>query len=231
MTGPPEAVPTLTFGPSNNWLEFSKRMALAAGDRFGRLGDFIEQGSYFVPTLPSPDMTIVDSIMRDEVLKSEYRERTKIMVKLDTEKPMLFAFIVSKLSHDSEDELKRHPNYSTFNTTKDPLQLWKALEQLHLVTTVSKNAAYVLRQTENDFMTCSQSEHESITRFKERFELKLKAYNAALGPSNHISDERAAMVFLDKLHRTPYGQFYANEANIINADASPQDDRGGVSEG
>jgi len=68
-------------------------------------------------------MTIVDSIMRDEVLNSEYRERAKIMVKLDTEKPMLFAFIISKLSHDSEDELKRHPNYSTLNITKDPLQL------------------------------------------------------------------------------------------------------------
>ena len=28
------------------------------------------------------------------------------------------------------------------------------------------------------------------------------------------------MVFLDNLHRTPYGQFYANEINIINADAT-----------
>ena len=26
------------------------------------------------------------------------------------------------------------------------------------------------------------------------------------------------MVFLDKLNRTPYGQFYANETNIVNAD-------------
>ena len=28
------------------------------------------------------------------------------------------------------------------------------------------------------------------------------------------------MVFLDKLNRTPYGQFYANETNIINADST-----------
>jgi len=67
-------------------------------------------------------------------------------------------------------------------------------------------------------MTCTQGEHESITKLKERFELKLKAYNAAQGANNHLSDERAAMVFLDKLNRTPYGQFYANETNIINAD-------------
>ena len=28
------------------------------------------------------------------------------------------------------------------------------------------------------------------------------------------------VVFLDNLHRTPYGQFYANEINIINSDAT-----------
>jgi len=72
-----EAVPTLIFGPSNNWLEFSKKMALAAGYSYGRLGDFIEQGAYYIPPLPTPDMTIVDSAMRDEVLKSDYRERSK----------------------------------------------------------------------------------------------------------------------------------------------------------
>jgi len=88
---------------------------------------------------------------------------------------MLYAFITSKLSLDSEDELKRHNDYVTFNSTKDPLQLWNALEKLHLVTTVSKNAAFVLRHAEKDFMTCNQGEYESITKFKERFEVKLKA--------------------------------------------------------
>jgi len=145
-------------------------MALAAGFSYGRLGDFIEQGAYYVPPMPTPDMTITDPNMRDEVLKSEYRERAKEMKKMEVEMPMLYAFIVAKLSLDSEDELKRHNDYNTFNISKDQLQLWKALESLHLVTTVSKNAAYILRQAENDFMTCNQGEHESITKFKERFE-------------------------------------------------------------
>ena len=161
---PQEAVPTLTFGPSNNWIEFAKRMALAAGDRFGRLGDIIEQRTYSNIPLPTPDMSIVDSVMRDEVLKSDYRERSKIIIKMDTEKPMLYSFIVSKLSADSEDELKRHKDDAAFNTSKDPLQLWLALEQLHLVTTVSKNADFVLRQAEKDFMNRTQGEYESITK-------------------------------------------------------------------
>jgi len=136
---PQEAVPTLTFGPSNNWIDFTKKMKIAAGDRFGRLGDFITQGVHYVPPLPVPDMSIVDSVMRDEVLKADYRERAKTINKLNTEKPMLYVFITSKLSAESEDELKRHPSYRTIDDDKDPLNLWKALESLHLITIVSKN--------------------------------------------------------------------------------------------
>jgi len=195
-------------------------MVIAAGDRFGRLGDFIKSGAYYTPPLPTPDMTILDSTMRDEVLKADFRERAKTINKLNTEKPQLYAFIMSKLSVESEDELKRHQSYSTFDDDKDPLGLWKALEQLHLVTTVSKNAAVVLQQAENDYMACHQGEFETITTFKERFDNKLKAYNNALGPSNTIPEPRAAMAFLSKLHKSQYGQFYAHEINIINADAT-----------
>jgi len=215
-----EAVPTLTFDPSNNWIVFSKRMALAVGDRFGRLADIVDHGAYYVPPLPAPDMTIVDSAMRDEVLKSDYRERSKLIIKQEADKPMLYAFILTKLSLESEDEVKRHPNYNNFHFTKDPLELWKALLQLHLTNTISKNADFVLQAAENDYMTCNQGEFESLTKFKERFDIKLKASINALDPTLQVSDKRAAMAFLKKLHRTPYGQFYANKINIINTDAT-----------
>jgi len=64
---------------------------------------------------------------------------------------MLYSFILSKISVESEDELKRHTNYTTFNVEKDPLELWKALEELHRTTTVSKNADFFLLQCENDY--------------------------------------------------------------------------------
>jgi len=38
--------------------------------------------------------------------------------KLEIEKPMLYAFIISKLSLDSEDELKRHNSYTVFKYPK-----------------------------------------------------------------------------------------------------------------
>ena len=44
--------------------------------------------------------------MRDEVLKSDYRERSKLLIKQDADKPMVYAFIFSKLSLESEDEVK-----------------------------------------------------------------------------------------------------------------------------
>jgi len=81
-------------------------MALAVGDRFGRLSEIIIKGAYYVPPLPAPDMTIMDSTMRNEVLKSDYRERSKLLIKQDADKPMVYAFIFSKLSLESEDEVK-----------------------------------------------------------------------------------------------------------------------------
>jgi len=133
---------------------------------------------------------------------------------------MLYAFILTKLSLESEDEVKRHPSYNNFHVTKDPLELWKALLQLNLTNTVSKNANFVLQMAENDYMTCNQGEFESITKFKEKFDIKLKAYIYALDPTSQVSYKRAVMAFLNKLHRTPYGQFYANKINIINTDAT-----------
>jgi len=195
-------------------------MALAVGDRFGRLADIMDHGAYHVPpSLPVPDMSIFNSTMRDEVLKSDYRERAKLLIKQEADKSMLYAFISSKLSLESEDEVKRHPNYNNFHVTKNPLELWKALLQLHLTNTVSKNVDFVLQMAENDYMSCNQGEFESITKFK-RFDIKVKAYNNALDPTLQVSDKRAAIAFLNKLHRTPYGQFYANKINIINTDAT-----------
>ena len=68
------------------------------------------------------------------------------------------------------------------------------------------------------YLSCTQGDHETIVKFKERFDYKLKAYNASLDPTVQVSDKRAAMAFLNKLNRTQYGQLYANEVNAINKD-------------
>jgi len=67
-------------------------------------------------------------------------------------------------------------------------------------------------------MSLKQGEFETITKFKERFDNKLKAYNATLDPTAKVSEPRAAMAFLSKLNKLQYGQFYAHMINIINAD-------------
>ena len=69
-------------------------------------------------------------------------------------------------------------------------------------------------------MTCTQGEFETITKFKERFENKLKAYKAALGETSTIPESRSAMAFLSKLSKVQYGQYYAFKINDINANPS-----------
>ena len=50
-----DSVPTLTYGPNNNWVDFRKKMIIASGHLYGKLGSentsrpiFIEDS---VPTL------------------------------------------------------------------------------------------------------------------------------------------------------------------------------------
>ena len=123
---PQEAVPVLHYGPTNNWTDFSKKMRLAVGDRFGKLSQVIENKTYYIPPMPTPDENIKDSKCRDIVLETDWKERAKELAKLNSQKPMLYAFILSKLSVESEDEYKRHDNYKAINDAEDPLELRKA---------------------------------------------------------------------------------------------------------
>ena len=49
-----EAVPILRYGPSNNWVEFKKKMSLAAGENYGDLGKLIDDEVYYEPPPVDP---------------------------------------------------------------------------------------------------------------------------------------------------------------------------------
>jgi len=146
-----EAIPILKYGPGNNWIEFKKRMAIAATEKYRNLGRIIEQEVYYVPPEIAFDPTTLDpaidpfGINKAAVLE-QVKERLKQIDRMREDRPSLYAFIMSKLSRESEDELKRHDNYATFHEEQNPLELWKAIKELHLVTTTSKCASVVKQQ-------------------------------------------------------------------------------------
>jgi len=216
---PEEAVPVLKYGPFNNWIEFKKKLSIAALHKYGRLGGIIDEEEYDVPkpiSFANYDSTTDPHGFIKSEIKETIKERMSIIRKMEQDRPNLYGFMLSKMSAESEDEFKRHKDYTTINEKKDPLDLWLALKELHLVTTISKNSAVILLQSKEDYTKLKMGEYETLTVFKERFDNKLVAYSSASGTTQ--SEQESAMDFLNKLCRTRYGQYFAYKINEINMD-------------
>ena len=217
---PQEAVPTLSFGPNTNWLEFKKRMSISIGDKYGMLNTIIEEGKYYDYPAATRDTSITDQTLQDELYKDALKNRQKTIEKAIQQRPNVYNYIRSKLSVESEDELKRHKDYDVTHKAQDPLELWKALEEIHLTTTVSKKGVVVLQAAQANYMKLVQGDFQTITKFKEEFDGALLAYNRALLTAKQVEEveNMSAMNFLTKLNRAVYGQYYATKINAINAD-------------
>jgi len=217
---PQEAVPTLSFGPNTNWLEFKKRISISIGDKYGMLNSIIEEGNYYDYPAATRDTSITDQTLQDELYKDALKNRQKNVENAILVRPNVYNYIRSKLSVESEDELKRHRDYNTIHKAQDPLELWKALEEIHLTATVSKKGVVVLQAAQAHYMKMAQGDFQSITKFKEEFDGALLAYNRALTLANQAEEDEgmSAMNFLTKLNRSVYGQYYATKINAINAD-------------
>ena len=135
-----DAVPVLTYGPNNNYIEFRKRMAIAASKMYGDLGRIIEDEKYYSPDpLDNTQYNMQDEIEKAICLELN-KERERHINKMTRERPQLYAFILSKLSQTSEDELKRYNleetvgattttyTFQEINESKDPLRLWKSVK-------------------------------------------------------------------------------------------------------
>ena len=227
-----EAVPILRYGPSNNWIDFTKKVSLAACEHYGDLGKLIDDEKYYEPAeIDQKDYGPIDEKsdpygIRKTSLLEAVKSRIKKIDRMKDDRPSLYAFIMSKLSRESEDELKRTTNYYVWSVERDPLQLWLSLKSLHLITTLSKNSAIVRAQAIEDYHNCRMQDFEKLSVFKERFENKLQAYNTAMGitdaKGNSVkeNEEISAMNFLSKLCKLRLGNYYAFKMNQINSDPS-----------
>ena len=107
-------------------------------ERYGDLSRLIETDEYFEPDKPNIDDYDLDN---DEygINVAEYKDALKAYRRaandMKNNRSKLYAMIESKLSVESFDEVKRHEQYETFNGDKDPLELWKAVKEIHLVST------------------------------------------------------------------------------------------------
>jgi Zinc knuckle len=208
-----EAVPLLRCGPGNNFMLFKKRLSVVCMERYGDLGRIIKDEKYYEP--PAVDISKYDSAndLVKELIKDRLKQREVDIASMRRNQTQMYAYIMSKLSKESRDELEREEAFKTHSASKDPLALWKDVKKVHMVSSVSKIDAVVKKTAKDDYMRCLMNEHKSILKFKQKFESKLEIYKAAC--EVQPEDQDIAMDFLYALDQTRYGEFTVNYVNNI----------------
>ena len=130
----------LQFESENNFNVFKDKLVLAALEKFCDLARLVESDLYWDP----PEIDVSDYKEDDDPygfnklkINEHLKEHIKVKAKMEAQKDNLYGFILCKLYSESLDEIKRHPNYGAFNESKDPLELWLAVKQIHRVDTNS----------------------------------------------------------------------------------------------
>jgi len=145
-----------------------------------------------------------------EAVKSRQRE----ILNMKSKRASLYAYILSKISKESLDELKRHEDYETIVSKTDPLDLWKALTAIHQVSTKSKLDFMIKNQAFKDYTSVRQGPFESIADFKVKFDAKYKSYLDHGNPKREDPD--VAIEFLTALDTSRYGEFMTELINGMN---------------
>ena len=183
-----EDVLMLTYGPGNNFSTFKDQISTTCLEKFGDLGRLILLEEYWEPEPLSeevymvhedPDNATSPMILKEvgrEQMKADVKERSNQMSKMRTDRANMFAYLLSKLSKESLDELNRNESYEQVERTVCPLSLWKVIKSIHLVTTPSRIDVVVRRRAYDDYSRCRQGAFESISDFKHRHDMVYEAY-------------------------------------------------------
>ena len=184
-------------------------MALQLESKFGDSGRFTEQDPetenpkehYWQPELPSAVGCAAEDddgldIEDDERLAMR-KEVFKIRAKMQADKTMIFGYVLSSLSEDSQDVVKRHVDWDLCNQERCPAHLWQVIIETH--ATRADNCAPVVRMqnTRESYNKVKQFGNESLVMFRERFKGAYEAY--CLTGNAALDDEVTAMDFFNGL--------------------------------
>lgn len=210
------AVPQLRFTPPGNWDIFKRKMTVAALEKFGNLGRLIQDEAYYSP--PAVNTQLYDLAndphgIQKALLIKAYEARDKEMRSMEKERASMFAYVLSKISRESMDEISRAAIFPALEVSRDPLALWLLLKNTHMVATVSKVPTVVRKTARKEYEQCKQGEFESIVEYKRKFDAKADIYVASGNAALDAADQ--AMDFMYGLDDNRYADFKAEMVNDI----------------
>ena len=90
-------------------------------------------------------------------MNEDVKERRRTMIIMKNDRPNMFAYIYSKLSIESEEEVETsRVDFPTFSPIKCPLSLWNEITSKYLISINSGNEALLKRFAFNKFAKVKQ---------------------------------------------------------------------------
>jgi hypothetical protein len=208
------AVPMLRLGVNNNFDNFKKRVSIACMEKYKNLGRLIVDEVYYIP----PNVDVDDYDLEDDPyeinkarLKEAYKHRDKEINDMKIDRTSMFAYLISKLSKESLDEIQGDSAWKTIESSRDPLELWRVIKATHQILTTSKVASVIKKTAREEYAACKQGAFEHIIDYKRKFDVRLDAFvvSGNIAPPK----EDVAMVFMYGLDNARYADF---KVEIVN---------------
>jgi hypothetical protein len=140
------AVPQLKYGGGNNFDLIKKCIAIACLERYKNLGRLIIDEEYYVP----PSIDVADFNLANDpydVEKSRlceaHKRKDKEINDMRIDRPSMLAYLISKISKESLDEVQGHKDWEVIDAERDPLKLWMVIKECHQTLTTLNVASVI----------------------------------------------------------------------------------------
>jgi hypothetical protein len=208
------AVPMLRLGVNNNFDNFKKKVSIACMEKYKNLGRLIVDEAYYEPPAVDPKLFNLSNDPHDIEkgrLKEAHKHRDKEINDMKIDRTSMYAYLISKLSKESLDEVQGDAAWSTIESSHDPLELWKVIKATHQILTTSKVASVIKKTAREEYMACKQGAFKHIVDNKLKFDARLDA----LIVSGNVAPlkEDIVMDFMYGLDNARYADF---KAEIVN---------------
>jgi hypothetical protein len=128
-------------------------------EKYKNLGRLIVDEQYYFPDAVDAslyDLTNDHYDVEKGRLREAHKHRDKEINDMQVDRTSMYAYLISKLSKESQDEIQGHTNWPDIEKTRDPLKLLEVIKSCHQILTTSKVAAVIKKTTCEEYAACKQ---------------------------------------------------------------------------
>ena len=217
----------LLFGRMNNFMSWKSERLNVCCKEFGFLANVLKTNEPYLPEAVQP-IDYMPAVAQEGIeplpalgaaaiaalrLEAE-KQRNKIISKLKSDAPRLYATLWETISLESKEEIRQHVDYEDADLTQNPNILWTIIVETHV--TAIHGAGPEMRELEivtlkTKFNAIRQRSNMTIGEFKKEFDDQIDVITGA--GVEPMPQPELAILFLTKLDPTRYAPMMAQLTN------------------